>query len=63
MTALGGPGIVWSNGERAMTKTTDKYTFTFHVVEECEEAIEEIREIIFKTLEDEEFEKVIRHSR
>jgi hypothetical protein len=55
--ALGDPGIVWSNGERAMTKTTDKYTFTFHVVEECEEAIEEIREIIFKTLEDEELRK------
>src|SRR5262245_15005642 len=55
VAALG--GIVWSNGERAMTKTTDKYTFTFHAVEECEEAIEEIREIIFKTLEDEELRK------
>jgi hypothetical protein len=57
VTALGGLGIVWSNGEHAMTKTTDKYTFTFHVVEECEEAIEEIREIIFKTLEDKELRR------
>ena len=40
-----------------MTTTTDKYNFTFHAVEECEEAIEEIREIIFKTLEDEELRK------
>ena len=40
-----------------MTKKTDKYTFTFHAVQECEEAIDEIREIIFKTLEDEELRK------
>jgi len=30
VTALRGLGIVWSKGERAMTKTTDKYTFIFH---------------------------------
>jgi hypothetical protein len=54
MTALGDSSIVWSNGERVMAKTTDKYTFTFHTVEEREEAIGQIRDIIFKTLEDEE---------